>query len=59
MNKHGALKTLHCLPKFCNRAFRHYFDILFIFSLIIFKNDVTYVQCSFALYFVVIALHPM
>ena len=43
----------------CNRVFRPYFDILFILSLEILKNNVTYVQCSLALYFVVITSHQM
>ena len=59
-NKKNSVHLKHCivLPNF-NRVFRPYFDFLFTLSLDIFKNVVTYVQCSFALYFVVIALHPM
>ena len=60
MKKQVTLKALLCLPNY-NRAFiiMIYFDILLKLSLEILKNDVTYVQCSLALYLVVIASHPM
>ena len=58
MKTQCALKHCIVLPK-CNRVFRPYFDILYILSSDIFKNVGTHVQYSFALYFVVIALHPM
>ena len=59
MKKQVAMKKHYVVLPNCNRAFRPYFDILFILSLDILKNDVTCVQCSLALYFVVIASHQM
>ena len=45
--KQVALKHCVVLPN-------SYFDILFILGLNILKNDVTYVQCSIVLYFVLL-----